>query len=155
MKTAKVRALAGAALAALLAAPLLASGAGDQQAQRVHQVQSVEELRDKMVMFHDQQVSVTGEVKDKLDARSFVLESGGILDDEIIVITSPKTRGLRLADLREDAEVVVTGTVRNVPLVEIQQETGWELGSDLEHEIQGARNFLIVDRISASRRPAR
>src|SRR5690606_3131310 len=50
----------------------------------VQQFKDVESLMDKVDEVKNRQVKVTGEVKEKKN-RSFVLESGGVVNDEILV----------------------------------------------------------------------
>ncbi len=111
------------------------------------QMMDVEELNDNISRYAGKKVTVAGEIEDKLDARSFVIESGGIFDDEIVVLTPPGSKGLRPLQLNEDADIVVTGTVRSYPVMELERELGWDLDPELEVELEGTRNYLVADNI--------
>lgn len=111
----------------------------------------VEELNDKIAQHAGKQVSVAGEIEDWLDARTFVLESGGLFNDEIAVIVPPNVKGLDVQRLREDADIVVSGTVRSVPVIELERELGWDFDPQLEVELEGTKNFLVADRITRQR----
>ncbi|WNG35417.1 hypothetical protein F0U61_18385 [Archangium violaceum] len=112
---------------------------------------NVEQLNDNIAQHSGKQVSVAGEIEEWLDARSFVLESGGLFNDEIAVIVPPNAKGLDAQRLREDADIVVSGTVRSVPLVELERELGWDLDPELEVEFEGTKHFLVADRITRQR----
>ncbi|QRK04762.1 hypothetical protein JQX13_31640 [Archangium violaceum] len=112
---------------------------------------NVEQLNDNIAQHSGKQVSVAGEIEEWLDARSFVLESGGLFNDEIAVIVPPNAKGVDAQRLREDADIVVSGTVRSVPLVELERELGWDLDPELEVEFEGTKHFLVADRITRQR----
>lgn len=111
----------------------------------------VEELNDDITSRTNKKVTVAGEISEFLDARSFVLESGGIFDDEITVVLPKDLKGLQPQNLREEADVVVTGTVRELPVVEARRELGWDLDPQLELELEGVRHFLVAERITRQR----
>jgi hypothetical protein len=80
-----------------------------------------------------------------------VLESGGIFNDEILVIVPNNARGLKAQQLRDDANIAVTGTVRSMTVVEVERELGWDLNPELEVELEGTRNFLVAEQITRQR----
>ncbi|MFP2901684.1 hypothetical protein [Corallococcus sp. 4LFB] len=127
------------------------SASGQQKPPPQAQQLDVEELNDNISSYVGQKVSVAGEIENKLDARSFVMESGGIFDDEIVVVVPQKSQGLRPVRLREDANIVVTGTVRSIPIVDVERQLGWDLDPELKIELEGTRNFLVADRIDYQR----
>jgi len=143
----------------------LAAGSSAQQGQQGQQGQAqqpkpaaaqpspldVEELNDELARYAGQRVSVEGEVEEWLDPRSFVLEGGGLFNDEIAVVIPPNAQGLDPQRLREDADIVVSGTVRATPLIELQRELSWDLDPQLEVELQGVKYFLVADRITRQR----
>lgn len=112
---------------------------------------NVEQLNDKIAQHAGKQVSVAGEIEEWLDARTFVLESGGLFNDEIAVIVPPNAKGMDVQRLREDTDIVVSGTVRSVPIIELERELGWDLDPQLEVELEGTKNFLVADRITRQR----
>jgi hypothetical protein len=120
-------------------------GGGQRGAERLL---DVEELNDDVARYVGQRVSVAGEIQEWLDPRSFVLESGGILDDEIAVVVPRDAKGIDPSTLAEDADVVVSGTVRQATLVDIERELGWDLRPELEIEFDGTRTYLVADRIT-------
>lgn len=111
----------------------------------------VEKLNDEPTRYVGQRVSVAGELQEWLDARAFVLESGGIFDDEMTVIVPKDAKGMSPRELPEDADIVVTGTVRSTTLVEIERELGWDLDPELEIEFDGTRTYLVAERIAPQR----
>lgn len=154
----------GFVLAGLLVLPALAmaadqgtkgqaKGAGQRQRAAATQASpmNVEQLNDNIAQHSGKQVSVAGEIEEWLDSRSFVLESGGLFNDEIAVVVPPNAKGVDLQRLSEDADIVVSGTVRSVPVIELERELGWDFDPELEVEFEGTKHFLVVDRISRQR----
>lgn len=135
----------------VLAQPPSKAGTGQQRPPPPAQQLDVEELNDNISRYIGQKVTVAGEIENKIDARSFVLESGGIFDDEIVVLVPQKSQGLKPMRLNEDANIVVTGTVRSLPVVEVERQLGWDLDPEVEVELEGTRNYLVADRIDHQR----
>lgn len=125
------------------------SGTGGSGAQKTL---DVEELNDNLSRYRNQSVKVAGEVQDKLGPRAFVIESGGVFDDEITVIVPKNATGLRADAVGDDASVVVTGKVRTADRYEIEREFGWDLTPELEVEFEGRKNFLIADSVERQRK---
>ena len=111
----------------------------------------VEELRDRLPEIGSRTVNVAGEVDDKLDGRSFVLESGGLFDDEIVVIVPPEV-AKAAGSIEEDEDLVVTGTVRRVRVIDIEREYDWDLDPELAVELEDTDHYLIASRISPQKR---
>ncbi len=113
----------------------------------------VEELNDDLQLYTDRQVEIAGEIEDRLDAHSFVLESGGFFDDEVAVVIPESVR--KQTDpslLRNDADVVVTGTLRATPIVEVERELGWDLDPELELELESVAAYVVAEKIERQRR---
>jgi hypothetical protein len=72
----------------------------------------------------NERVAVRGEIEEYLGPGSFVLESGGIFDDEITVVVPQDVKGLDPVMLREDNDVVVSGMVRAMSKIDIERELG-------------------------------
>lgn len=104
-------------------------------------VENVEELLDNIARYDNKKVRVPGEVEE-IDRRAFILESGGVFQDEIIVVM-PET-GMWV---REDADVIVAGTVRTISIIEIEREYGLDLDPEIEIELKDREAFLIAERI--------
>lgn len=109
-------------------------------------VESVEELLDNVAYYADKKVQVPGEVEE-INGRAFILESGGVFNDEIVVVM-PET-GMRVT---EDVDVTVSGTVRTIGLVEVEREYGLDLDPEIEVELENREAFLIADRIEQRER---
>jgi hypothetical protein len=145
------------ATATVLAAFSAASFAqtDDQSTDAKHkQVNNVEELLDNVARYDGKKVQVCGKIEE-IEAHTFILESGGIFNDEIIVVM-PKGKEIALqfinsdgglALIEEDSNVIVTGTVRTVGAVEIEREYGLDLDPEIEIELERVKAFLIADRI--------
>lgn len=109
-------------------------------------IKDVETLNDEINKYTGKKVRVAGEIKDKVDSRSFVIESGGIFDDEILVVMPPKMKQ-NLAQFKDDQRVRVTGTVRQASVVDIRREYSWDLDPQIEAELEGSRAYLVADEI--------
>lgn len=119
--------------------------------QKLNVVKDVETLNDDINKYSGQRVEVQGEIKDKVDGRSVILESGGILNDEIVVITGPNYKG-NLGGFKEDTMVKVTGTVIAKPYNEIRSQYNWTLNEDMQTEFGDVRAFLVADDVQPVKR---
>lgn len=111
----------------------------------------VQELNRRAERYAGQKVAVAGEIQDRVGGASFVLESGGIVNDEILVAVRKDAQGLEPSELAEDTDVVVTGTLRRVPVIEIERELGWDLEPELEIELEETKSVLVAERIERQR----
>jgi len=101
--------------------------------------------------YSDKTVKVSGEVNKKIDKNSFVLESGGLINNEIVVLMSPEAK--KKADMvKEDEDLTVTGTLRNVGISEIRKELSWDLDPQLEMEFEGIRSYLVATDVAAKKK---
>lgn len=124
------------------------SRAGGQQAGgQPHTVENVKELLKNLEHLDGQKVTVSGEVEERIDQTSFILESGGIFNDEIVVVM-PKGK----LNIQEDDEVTVTGTVRSAKFVDIESEYNWALDEETKSEIEGEDAFLIADHVDITKK---
>lgn len=104
-------------------------------------VENVEELLDNVAYYADKKVQVSGEVEE-IDGRAFILESGGVFNDEIVVVISEASMRVM-----EDTDVTVSGTVRTISFVEVEREYGLDLDPEIEVELENREAFLIADHI--------
>ena len=114
-------------------------------------VKDVETLNDEIKAHANTKVTVEGEVKDKLDSRSFVLESGGIFDDEILVVMGPNLKNLKTGNLKGDKTFKVTGKVETRPIIEVRRELSWDLDPQVEAEVEGITAFIVADQVVANK----
>lgn len=111
----------------------------------------VEEINDDLKAFSNKKVKVVGEVKDLIDAKAFVLESGGIFNDEIVVVGDLGLKPRPISDLKEDQKIEVTGILRTTTIVDLKKELSWDLDPQMEAELEGVKGFIVADRIAASK----
>lgn len=114
------------------------------------EVKDVETIMDDLNKYSGKVVRVTGEIEDKIDSRSAVLESGGIFNDEIIIISGPNLKGSSIDSLKEDTNVTVTGTVVMKPITDIRREYDWNLDTGIEPEFSDVKAYLIAEEISSA-----
>lgn len=113
---------------------------------------NAKDINSQIQRFNQQTVAVAGELKDRLSGRVFVIESGGIFNDEITVVVPKGAKGLDPASLQDDADVVVTGKVQRAQVVEVHRDADWwDLDPEIEAELTGERTYLIADSISRQR----
>jgi hypothetical protein len=153
--------IAGAAAALLLGGVSLAGdegtgGSGPQtknaqsapmnQPVPAGQVLDVEELRDDLNRFTNQTVKVAAEIDTWIGPRAFIIESGGIINDHVLVVVPPAAKGIQAKDLKTDDDVLITGKVRALTVLELERELGWNLEPQLEAELSTTR-ILVADNI--------
>ncbi|MGE0529350.1 MAG: hypothetical protein AB7G93_06065 [Bdellovibrionales bacterium] len=117
-----------------------------KQASNATQVEDVETLMDNVSQYTGKTVSVKGEVKDRVGDRGVVVESGGMLNNEIVVLSSDSTKQ-KLSALTEDEEVQVTGRVVTKPVAELKREYAWSLDQETESKLRDVKAYLIADDI--------
>jgi hypothetical protein len=88
------------------------SGAHAPQTSPGNAALDVEELNDDLDGQMGKTVAVVGEVEKRFDNRSFVLESGGLFDNEITVIVPQTSKGMKPDRIQEDAQLLIHGKVR-------------------------------------------
>lgn len=117
---------------ALLAAGLLA--ACNRQETPPEATTTVEQVEEEPFRFYGQEVTLYGEVDEVHSERAFELKGMDVWwDDKILVLTrSPVVMGVET--LTDDAEVLVTGTVRRMVAAEVERELGWDLEQEIEAE---------------------
>ncbi|ADJ29392.1 conserved hypothetical protein [Nitrosococcus watsonii C-113] len=120
---------------------------GQQAGGQAQTVEDVEKLLDNIERYDGQKVTVSGEVEERIDKKAFILESGGLFNDEIVVVM-PKGN----LNVQEDDEVTVTGTVRAVKFVDVEREYDWVLDEEIRTEIEDVDAFLIADHVDVTER---
>lgn len=116
-------------------------------AQDAEYVENVEELLDNVARYDGKKIRVSGEVEE-IDERAFILESGGIFNDEIVVVIPE--RGVTVTErITEEEHATVTGMVHTISLVEVEREYGWDMHPEIEVELERVEAFLIAERIDA------
>ncbi|ADJ29393.1 hypothetical protein [Nitrosococcus watsonii] len=115
---------------------------GQQASGQAQTVEDVKKLLKNIERYDGQKVTVSGEVEERIDKKAFILESGGIFNDEIVVIV-PKGN----LNVQEDDEVTVTGTVRSAKFADIENEYQWVVNEEIKDEIEDTKAFLIADHV--------
>lgn len=128
-------------------------GTGAQQgggALATRQPIDVEDLNDNLQRYSGKQVQVVGEAREPIGTAAFVLESGGLFDDEIAVIVPKNLKGFSMPP-EDDQKLMVTGTLRSLQIVDIEREYDLDLTPELEVELGPRRFYLVASAIE--RRP--
>lgn len=95
---------------------------------------TVDEVVDETARFYGQEVTVTGEVAEREGDRAFVLEAGGLAQDQVLVLTKSPIQLTGDAVLEQGDNVRVTGVVHNFDVTAIEREVGWDLEPQMEAE---------------------
>ena len=104
-------------------------------------VEDVEELLDDYEDFIGKKVSVPGEVEYRIDSRTFVLESGGLINDEIVVFLPKGFADDQSTMIVDDADLTVKGTIITYNVVEVEREMDWDWTPEIEAELE---NVVVV-----------
>ncbi|QBQ56491.1 hypothetical protein E3U44_07405 [Nitrosococcus wardiae] len=116
--------------------------AAQQRDNEPQRVEDVEELLDSITRYKGQTVRVSGEVEEIIDQKAFILESGGLFNNEIVVLVPQGN-----LTVMEGIDVTVTGTVRVISLIEIDREYGWGLEPYMRVELEDVDTFLVADHV--------
>ena len=110
----------------------------------------VADIMDNPMRYVGDTVTVEADVEEVLSTFAFVLDEDDVLAggfDNDIIVFSP--RSAQLSDIDDqwlNNKVRVTGTVRQMTVVELERELDWDLTPELEAEIKDTRPVLIAHR---------
>lgn len=135
-------------LIAVLALAFAISGfaAGDKKhiQGETTRVENVKTLLKDVDKFSDKMVSVQGKVEGILDDRTFILESGGFFNNEIVVFLDKGTESALRDMIKEDAKLIVKGKLRPVSVTEIEKEHNWKFGKEVREELRKGSSFILA-----------
>jgi hypothetical protein len=117
--------------------------ASDQSTDNVIKVKNVKELLDNIVRYNGKKIQVSGKVDKILDDHSFILESGGIFNNEIVVIV-PKNN---IKVKENESPVTVTGTLSTADLIETETYYGQKLNPELSIEKDEVAAYIVADSV--------
>ncbi|MBD66625.1 MAG: hypothetical protein CME62_15560 [Halobacteriovoraceae bacterium] len=109
------------------------------------QEMDVEELLDDEDKFNGQEVTLHGEVERVIDNRTFVLESGGIINDEVVVVLEKGLSPDEVAGLiQKDQKLIVKGKFNKSALRDhsVDQELSYK-GSEYETDMDKTESFVL------------
>ncbi|WP_240761766.1 hypothetical protein [Nitrosococcus wardiae] len=136
------KAITAAAVVLVFSLMSSAQVAAQQRDNEPQRVEDVEELLDSITRYKGQTVRVSGEVEEIIDQKAFILESGGLFNNEIVVLVPQGN-----LTVMEGIDVTVTGTVRVISLIEIDREYGWGLEPYMRVELEDVDTFLVADHV--------
>lgn len=108
---------------------------------------TAEDVVEQPAAYYGNQVTVVGEVSKIYSPRAFALESGGLLDESILVVTKTPIQVLAPMTLEEGNDIAVTGVVQRMVVADIEREIGWDLEAGIETEHQG-KPVIVAQNIS-------
>lgn len=113
-------------------------------------IEDVETLRDNEEKYVNSEIRVTGEVADILEAsRSFVLEGGGIFDDQITVIGTSKTNPVM--KVKNNDKLEVTGKLVKLTVIDIERDYGIIFDPEIKAELEDVKYYLMASKITSKR----
>ena len=93
---------------------------------------TTEEVAENPKRFVGQRLTLTGEVDEVFGDRAFELEGNDVIfDDELLVLSKSPIR-LVGQPVKDDDRVIVTGTVREFTVTELERDLTWDLDPELE-----------------------
>ncbi len=106
-------------------------------------IPTLSDIADDPSAYIGRTVTVSGEVSEILSPVVFRMNEDNLLDigDEILVVHTGEPA---LVGLTDDAEILVTGTVRNFVVAEIEDDLGIALDLDADLEIEYENRVAIV-----------
>jgi hypothetical protein len=130
------------AILTMLSAISLAQ-ASDQSTDNVIKVKNVKELLDNIVRYNGKKIQVSGKVDKVIDAHSFILESGGVFNNEIVVIVPKNNRKVT----ENNAPATVTGSLRTADLIETETYYDQKLNPELSIEKDEIEAYIVADKV--------
>ena len=109
--------------------------------------EDVEALMDKVENLNGQKVAVSGEVDD-IAGTTFVLEGGGIINDEIVVVLGKGMEDAQKGLVADDSEIQIEGTIHQGRLVDASGELGVNFDSDLRDRLNKVQQYLVAEKIT-------
>jgi hypothetical protein len=135
--------IAVAAILTLFSAISLAQATDQPADDTVHKVKNVKELLNNIARYDGQKIQVSGKVDKKIDNHSFILESGGLFNNEIVVIV-PKNN---MTVTEGNSPVTVTGTLRTADIFEIETYYNQKLNPELSIEKDEIEAYIVADNV--------
>lgn len=113
------------------------------------EVKDVKTLNKNLKNYSGRHVSVTGKVNNKLDEGALMLESGGVVGNDLVVLAGPKLSSEDLLQLKSNAKIKVVGVLKTASLKDVKNEMGITVQPGTEQKIIRAKAYLIADEISS------
>jgi hypothetical protein len=117
--------------------------ANDQSADNAIKVKNVKELLNNIARYDGKEIQVSGKVDKIIDDHSFILESGGLFNNEIVVIT-PKNN---MEVTESNSPATVTGSLRTVGLIETERYYNQKLNPELSIERDEIAAYIVADNV--------
>lgn len=105
-------------------------------------------------------VTVRGTVEDVHGTKVVVLSDDKIVESKLLAVSKKDLRSLDKGIrgvLREDDKIQISGTLRQLNVLEVERELGPDLSREIEIETEASRPVLFVESLqllSKARRPA-
>lgn len=110
-------------------------------------VPDVETLNDDLSKYSGRRIQIDGKLEENIDKKSFVLSSGGIISDEIVVVGSPEDP-TDLTTIPKNTKLTITGTLLLKPVSNVTKDGTWTLTPQITTGFRDVKAFLIADEIN-------
>ncbi|MBX3019886.1 MAG: hypothetical protein KF767_18510 [Bdellovibrionaceae bacterium] len=110
-------------------------------------VPDVETLNDDLSKYSGRRIQIDGKLEENIDKKSFVLSSGGIISDEIVVVGSPEDP-TDLTTIPKNTKLTITGTLLLKPVSNVTKDGTWTLTPQITTGFREVKAFLIADEIN-------
>ncbi|RJR23782.1 hypothetical protein C4578_03745 [Candidatus Microgenomates bacterium] len=97
----------------------------------------IDDITQNPANYYGREVTVSSEVEEVIGSRGLVLDSPGILDDDLLVITSSVPGQAEINNFKEGDLVRIMGTVREFNLVETENDLNVDLDDNLFENREG------------------
>jgi hypothetical protein len=135
--------IAAAAILTLFSAISLAQAADQPADDTVHKVKNVKELLNNIARYDGKEIQVSGKVDKVIDDHTLILESGGVFNNEIVVLM-PKNN---IKVKEGNSHITVTGTLRTADIFEIETYYNQKLNPELSIEKDEIEAYIVADNI--------
>src|SRR5690606_397790 len=103
-------------------------------------------LMDKIDQYSDTKISVSGEVEE-VDQNAFILEGGGLFNDEVVVLFGKNMNADQKLLISEDKDVLVEGQIKKGRVADAATDLGYQFDSEVLRKLHRAENYIVADRI--------
>lgn len=111
-------------------------------------VVDVQELNNDIEDYLGQRVTVRGNVQEILGPSRFVVAGGELLNDEIAVVVPEHAQWVDPTLLRQDADVIVTGTVQQTQGGAIGGPMSGDLELDTDVDVVESESYIVAEQVT-------
>ena len=112
---------------------------------------TVADVMGNLERYTGQTVTIVADVEEVFGPKAFKLDednalAGGI-DNDLLVVGSESASLATFDDQWVDNKVKVTGVVRQIAVVDLEREIGWDLDPEIEIELEDAKAVIVANAV--------